>query len=360
MHAVIVGNSNCVFRFGFTKVVTERLAAEDIDVYNLSMGGSCSLFHVHMWHQHRQLLETADLVILDSMIIDIYHRRKNALSADQAERSINDMYALYSTLPGRVVSVFFPSMAYVRSFRDLDVYEFHRKSTQLHGIDVLDIYAEVDKHEGDLEDVFMKDSHLHLKYSTAIAELLCDHLLSEGELRDRGPAPDRRVVVDPYQSLTLDDPLFFDLARVTHKSKHTTRTVAVLEDPVPFRRFAGLSAMGVFQWNKGGDARLAIDGLHGADEPFVKQLRGGFAVFDAFTAEPIVGSATEVRVGGEEDPPSEPPYKDPTDGPLLDPHLMGFLFRQPGQEIVLAGGPRSAVDLTPTIEDRVFGPTADV
>lgn len=356
MHAVIVGNSNCVFRFGFSKIVTERLGAEGIDVYNLSMGGSCSLFHVHMWHQHRQLLETADLVILDSMIIDLYHRKKGALSADQVERSINDMYALYSTLPGRVVSVYFPSMAYVRSFRDLDVYEFHRKSSQLHGIDVVDIYAEVDKHQGDLEDLFMKDSHLHLKYSTAIADLLCDHLLSEGELVDRAPAPDRRVVVDPYQSLTLDDPLFFDLARVTHRSKHTTRTVAVLEDAIPFRRFAGLSAMGVFQWNKEGDARLA---LTGADEPFIKQLRGGFAVFDAFTAEPVVGTDTEVRIAGEDEPPSEPPHKEPTDGPLLSPHVMGFLFRQPGQEVVLAGGPRSAVELTPVIEDRIFGPAAD-
>lgn len=360
MHAVIVGNSNCVFRFGFSKVVIDRLTAEGYDVYNLSMGGSCSLFHVHMFHQYRQLLETADLVILDSMIIDLYHRKKGTLSADQVERSINDMYALYSTLPGRVVSVYFPSMAYVRSFRDVDVYEFHRKSTQLHGIDVLDIYAEVDKHQGDVEELFMKDSHLHLEYSTKIGELLCDHLLSEGELTDRAPAPDRRVVVDPYVSLTLDDPLFFDLARVTHKSKHTTRTVAELEGAIPFRRFAGLSVMGVFQWNKDGDARLALDGLDGADEPFVKQLRGGFAVFDTFTAEPVVGVETEVRVASEDDAPSEPPFKEPTDGPLLSPHVMGFLFRQPGQEIVLGGGPRSAVELTPVIEDRIFGPSADV
>ncbi len=355
MHAVIVGNSNCVFRFGFSKVVTDRLTPEGIDVYNISMGGSCSLFHIHMWHQHRELLETADLVILDSMIIDIYHTRKNALSSSQVERSIDDMYAFYSTLRGRVVSVYFPSMAYVRSFRDLDVYTFHRKSCQQYGIDVLDIYQEVEKHEGPLEELFMKDSHLHLPYSTAVAEMLCDHLLDGGGLAGRPGGKDRRVENDPYRSLTLDDPLFFDLERVTHSSKHTTRSVAVLDRAVSLRRFAGLSTMGVFQWNKEGDARMA---LRDPDAAFVKQLRGGFAVFDAFTAEPIVDAQTEVMPVGEDEAPTEAPYKEPSDGPLLTPHVMGFLFREPDGEVMVSSSPDGSVELTPLIEDRIFAPQA--
>ncbi|RHW26030.1 hypothetical protein D0Z08_17050 [Nocardioides immobilis] len=359
VHAVIVGNSNCVFRFGFSKIVTERLAAENIDVYNLSMGGSCSLFHVHMWNQHRQLLETADLVILDSMIIDIYHRRKAALSADQVERSINDMYAplQHAAGSGRVGVLPLDGLrALVPGPRRLRVppqelpAPRHRRTRHLRRGGQAPGRARRRVHEGQPPPPEV----LHEDRRPAVRPPAVGGRAHRPRARARPPGRGGSLPVADARR-----PLFFDLARVTHQSKHTTRTVAELEGSIPFRRFAGLSAMGVFQWNKGGDARLALDGLDGLDEPFVKQLRGGFAVFDAFTAEPVVGDETEVRVASDDEPPSEPPYKEPSDGALMSPHLMGFLFRQPGQEIVLEGGPRSAVELTPVIEDRIFGPAAD-
>lgn len=348
MLAVIVGNSNCVLRRGFGATLVDRLAAEGYDVVNLSVGGSCSLFHIYVWHERRALLEQADLIVLDSMIIDISHHRQRFLSSEQVQRSVDHMYALYSTLPGRVVSVLFPSLRYVDSFRDLEVYRLHRASVLRHGVDVLDLYRLVAELGDTADDVFRNDNHLRPRFAAGIAAQLCDVLGRAGAPgRERRPAT-RTLAEDPYRCVRVDEEPFDRLERVTHASAHTSRTAAVLDRAVPLRQLAGMVAMGAFHWNKDGESRLAI---RGSGAPYVKQLRGEFALFAAFTAEPLIEADDTLTFAAEDTAVTEPPR---IDAPVLQPHLLGLLVRRPGADLIVGGAPGPGNDLTPLVELRAL------
>ncbi len=347
MLAVVVGNSNCVLRRGFGESLADRFVRAGHEVVNLSIGGSCSLYHIYAWHERRELLAAADLVLLDSMIIDAGHRRLRLLSADQARRAIDDMYALYSSLPGRVVSVFFPTRTYVTSFRELEVYRFHCDSASRHGVDVLDIYREVERQPAapaGLDRLFRNSTHLRPRYGAAIAGALSDHLLEPGSAPAGRPPTARTVMNTPYLVASIEEEPFAGLARVVHSTHYMTRTAAVVDRELPLERFAGLRAMGAFHWNKAGESRLAI---RGRAAPYVKQLRGEYALFAAFTAEPMIDSDDRLDRALAPTPVTEPPR---IEGAVLEPHLLGLLFKRPGADVVVGPPGDVSGDLTPLIE----------
>jgi|GEM_PF-3188846 len=340
---VIVGNSNCVLRRGFGEVVSRRLTGGGHEVVNLSIGGSGSLYHVYAWHAHRTLLESADLVVLDSLVMDTSHQRLRLLSPDQVRLAIGDMYALYATLPGRVVSVLFPTERYVDGYSDLDAYRAHRAAAELHGVDVLDLYRLVEEPAASGADLFLNENHLRPRYVAPIADALADLLLQAGELDRARPA--RTLVTDPYVQVAVDEEPFVALERRTHSSQHLTRSVAVLDREVSLSTFAGLSAMGAFHWNREGESRILLRG--GAGD-YVKQLRGEYALFASFTAEPVLEAGSTLGPASADLPVTEPPR---IEAPVLVPHLLGLLLKRPAEVLQVAGDPGQGKDLAPSLVD---------
>lgn len=345
VRAVIVGNSNCVLRRGFGEVLSRRLADAGHEVVNLSIGGSGSLYHVYAWHAHRALLESADLVVLDSLVMDTSHQRLRLLSSDQVQRAIDDMYALYGALPGRVVSVLFPTQRYVDSYRDLEAYQAHRASAARHGTDVLDLYPLVEGPAASGADLFLNDNHLRPRHVAPIAKALGDLLLRPGALDRGGASAGRTVVTDPYACATVDDEPFAALARRTHASQHLTRTVAVLDREVSLASFAGLAAMGAFHWNRDGESRVVLRGSAG---DYVKQLRGEYALFASFTAEPVLAPGSTLGPASEVLLVTEPPR---IEAPVLAPHLLGLLLKRGGNGVQVAGDPGQSKDLASALSD---------
>lgn len=254
LRSVIVGNSSCVLRRGFGEVVSRRLTETGHEVVNLSIGGSGALYHVYAWHAHHALLESADLVVLDSLVMDTSHQRLRLLPPEQVRRALDDMYALYATLPGLVVSVLFPTERYVDTYRDLEAYQAHRASAARHGVDVLDLYRLVERPAARGADLFLNDNHVRPRYVAPMADAFSEVLLRTGGL-DRTRSA-RTLVTDPYVHVTVDEEPFISLERRTHSSQHLTRTVAVLDREVSMSSFAGLAAIGAFHWNRDGESRI--------------------------------------------------------------------------------------------------------
>ncbi len=264
---------------------------------------------------------TADVVILDSMIIDIYHHRKNLVTDDQIESYIHNMYALYSSLPGKIYSVFFPSLAYVDSYQDAHVWQVHKSSTAKFHIPVVDIYEEVSKNGAD-ESLFMKDSHIHLKYANKIGVSLCDHIHSERSRKRAAVSSNLRH--DPYTVATANSPVFKELeTQIIDSSFISHQTVSVNQD-VSIGEFSGLSIIGIFQWNKTHKSKLKITTKNSNT---VRRLRGVYSVFEVLLEYPAITDDTYISCGSTKDKITLPPFSDDIEDDVdAVPNIVGMLM----------------------------------
>lgn len=352
MRVVIVGNSNCVFKFGFSKLIRDVFEEAGHEVFNLSVGGSCSLFHIYTLHTNRELIEGADIVILDSMIIDTYHHRRGLLSDEQIATSIHDMYASYAALDALIVSVYFPSMAFVGRHRDAHIYSTHRKACDTYNIAVVDIYEELDD-ISEFESFFMKDSHIKVEFSQKIAELLAQHLLAQNEIDTR---PKCSVVEDPYKTTDLNEAPLDALETAEMSSKFFDKTAGILDRPIDLGAFAGSRLMGVFQWNRNDGSRLRLTGETRPD--VIRQLRAQFALFDVFPSEPEIVHNSQLSPAEEHEETTEGMKRANVKDSFGTPHLMGMLFKALDTdlttEIAMHAKDKGRMDLTPIISGKIF------
>lgn len=80
----------------------------------------------------------------------------------------------------------------------------------------------------------------------------------------------------------------------------------------------------------------------------MKQLRGDYALFASFTAEPIFDAGSSLGPASAARLVTEPPR---IEAPVLVPHLLGLLLRHPTPGLEVAGDPGQGRDLTPTLVD---------
>jgi len=321
MKIVIVGNSNCVFKYGFTKTISDYFTEHGDTVVNLSAGGSCAAYHIYTWHAHHNVLKTADIVILDSMIIDIYHHRKNLVSDEQIERYIHDMYALYSSLPGKLYSVFFPSLAYVDSYKNSHVWKTHKNYTEKFHVPTVDIYSEVSKKGAD-ETLFMKDSHIHLQFANQIAASLSTHI--HNERNNKRVSASSNLRHNPYTVATASSAVFNGLQSQITDSSFISHQTVTLDQSVSIGEYVGLNMIGVFQWNKSYKSKLKISSKQ---TNTVRRLRGLYSVFEVFNEYPKITEDTIMINGTTKDKLTLPPYSDDVENDKdAVPYIVGLLM----------------------------------
>ena len=95
MNVAIVGNSNCVFKDGFSSGVESYAKQCGGAVKNYSLGGSCSGFHIFAYHEKYSELLSSDLVIIDSHVIDSFHMRRGVAR-------VGSWWCARSAVPGHV------------------------------------------------------------------------------------------------------------------------------------------------------------------------------------------------------------------------------------------------------------------
>lgn len=342
MNVVIVGNSNCVFKEGFSRGVERAALLMGGVVKNYSLGGSCCALHLYTLHDKYEELKSADLVILDSLVIDTFHWRRKIIKCDELFRLIDDMYALYSALPARVISVLFPIKKYVGSHESLPTYRAHMAAAKKYGIDVVDLYRPINECGVVADDCFMQPSHL----KTELAHEIGVRVVNACENR-AGENIEQATCVSPYE--VYKGELFSDLRSITVESSLLNAECYLLDKEVSLGSLEGKHLVGAMHWNKSDRSRVAVSASDALD---VVPFRSKYAFFEVLNESRKLSRNSAVRPAGVgEEPTQQPAGKNRESGYGL-PQLIGLLARADGD--VKAKSVDKHHDLSSVVGD-VFG-----
>lgn len=342
MKVAIVGNSNCVFRNGLTAGVQDFISGAGGSVENYSLGGSCCALHIYTLHAKLEELRTADLVLLDSLVIDTAHWRRGIIRHEDLLSLINDMYALYSALPGKVVSLLFPGQRYVSNYHNLATYRAHHEAAKKYGIDVVDLYRLIPSGERDNAELFMQPGHIRTELSREIGYRLAAFC------QDAAASAEATEFVTPYH--VVSEAVFAGLDSLNVSSSHFSVNCYSLDRDVPLAGLAGLNLIGALHWNKEYSAKLVVMSERKED---VVQLRSRYAFFEVLNSKRRLSSGSSIRPGRECDDVTQRPAGNGNELEFGMPQLAGLLLRQDGN--VKAPVLNDNADLSTNIGNAFFG-----
>lgn len=317
MKIAIVGNSNCVFRNGFTNGVMRAAQPENDTIKNYSLGGSCCAFHIYTYHDSYAELYDCDLVILDSMIIDSFHWRRGIISNDELASLIEDMYALYSQLPGKVISILFPIKRYASRYMQLPTYKAHMSVARKYGVDVVDLYKLLPSDVNACESLFMQPSHIKTEIANEIGCRIFKSISGMAEkkqISDQSPTPYKVVkgeVFDGLEKHSVESSLF-------------KASCYQLDMEVSLSCLAGNHLVGAMQWNMENKARIVVSGGHGED---VVQLRTRYAFFEVLYKRRKIDKSFVVRPGDAAQALTQQAAGKSRQAPLGNPQIIGLLIK---------------------------------
>jgi hypothetical protein len=319
MKVAIVGNSNCVFRNGLSSGVQQYVEGVGGSVENYSLGGSCCAMHIYTLHAKLEELRSADLVILDSLIIDTAHWRRGIIRHDELLSLIDDMYALFSRLPGQVVSLLFPGQKHVDNYRHLATYRAHRDAARKYGIDVVDLYRLIPHGVEDRSVFFMQPGHIRTDLAKEVGYRLAA-ICRGAAARGQGGE-----LESPYR--VINEEVFDSLECLAVSSSHFSASCYRLDRNVPLSRVSGMSLVGALHWNKECSSKLV---LSSPQEDDVVQLRSRYAFFEVLNCKRRLTPSSAIRPGQESDEVTQRPAGNGNELKLGTPQLAGLLLRGDG------------------------------
>lgn len=341
MNVAIVGNSNCVFRDGFSRGVERVVTAVGGNVVNYSLGGSCCALHLYTLHDKYDEIVSADLVILDSLVIDTFHWRRKIIKDEELFKLIDDMYALYAKLPGKVLSVLFPIKKYVGSYESLPTYKAHMIAAKKYGVDVVDLYRAMRKCRNDADEYFMQPSHLKLEIAKEVGIRVakaCKWGVRE-ETKD--------YCESPYQ--VIKGQVFDRLKRFNVESTLLNVECYQLDREVSLAAFEGSHLVGAMHWNKSCRSRVVVSVNESRD---VIPLRSKYAFFEVLNEKRKIDKASVVRPASLGEEPTQQSAGKNRESEYGLPQLIGLLVRRSGD--VVARSVEQHSDLSSVVAD-VFG-----
>lgn len=288
MNVAIVGNSNCVFRNGFSLGVSRYVSMCGGVVRNYSLGGSCCALHIYTLHDRYFELCDSDLVIVDSHVIDSFHLRRKIVCENEIVSLIDDLYALYSQLPGKVISVLFPVETHVSNYTAHLTYMTHIRCAKKYGVDVLDLYSALPPGLTDYSLYFMQPGHLRSDIACEVGYRLAKECYTVVS-KDIKVTP----LVSPYQVIKRE--LFSKLEAVPVKSSYYAAICYRLDRELPLENLRGKHLIGALHWNKTSNSRFVVS--TGGDNDIV-QFRSKYAFFEVLNTRRKIESNTWIRPGG--------------------------------------------------------------
>lgn len=342
MNVAIVGNSNCVFRNGFSHGVNKAVSRFGGVVNNYSLGGSCCALHIYTLHDKYADLRSADVVFLDSLVIDSFHWKRGIIRYDELLSLIDDMYALYSQLSAKVVAILFPVEKYINNHKSHKIYQAHCNSARKYGVDVVDLYNLFPKGLSDYSKYFMQPGHINVEIASDVGERITSSCLGMGA----NPGE-----VDEFSSLyeVVSDVLLSGLEKVHVESSYYTAECYKLDRNISLSPKIDKSLIGVFHWNKTEQSKFVLSSC-GDDD--VVQFRSRYAFFEVLNARRKIQKDTEVRPGWRGESVTQKPAGKFREAGYGFPQLMGLLLRRDGEMSVKYIGQNS--DLSPLV-GNVFG-----
>lgn len=317
MNISIVGNSNCVFAKGFTLGVKECASKYGGSVGNYSLGGSCCAFHIYTFHEKYSELSNSDVVFIDSLIIDTFHLKRKIINQDELFSLIDDMYALYSQLPGKVVSVLFPIEMHTSNFEYLPTYKVHKDCAKKYGIDVLDLYKMIPGGREDYGWLFMQPSHIKLEVASEIGYNLTSICLEENSGMKEAELP-----ITPY--LVVKGSEFDGLEAVCVESSYYSETCYKLNKGVSLNKYSGKSLVGALHWNKQSVSKFVC--LSGSEHDVIP-FRSQYAFFEVLNSRRKINKGLTIRPGGYEEKVTQNTAGNSYSGDFDVPHFAGLLLR---------------------------------
>lgn len=317
MNVAIAGNSNCIFRNGFSHGVEQFLSGCGGAVRNYSLGGSCCALHIYTFHDKYEELMDADVVVLDSLVIDTFHWKRGIIDESELLALIDDMYALYSTLPAKVVSIFFPIEKYVRSYEHLPTYKAHLGSAKKYGVDFLDLYSLMSGRSGDCSRYFMQPSHIKENLASEIgyklAEVCCKNVRVGKKVYPLN---------SPYE--VIGGELLSGLESVSVESSRYKANCFKLDRGVSLESISGKSLVGAFHWNKDCVSRFVLSSDSAED---VVHFRSKYAFFEVLNSKRKIESDSIVRPGVRTENVTQAPAGKERVAEYGIPQLAGLLVR---------------------------------
>ncbi len=317
MNVAIAGNSNCVLRNGFTHGVEQFLSSCGGVIRNYSLGGSCCALHIYTFHDKYEELKAADVVVLDSLVIDTFHWKRGIIVESELLALIDDMYALYSSLPAKVVSIFFPIEKYVRSYEHLPTYKAHLSSAKRYGVDILDLYSLMSGKPEDCSRYFMQPSHIKENFACEIGYKLAEVCCKNSE-----PSKKVNPVSSPYK--VIGDDLLSGLENISVKSSLYTANCYKLNSGVSLESVSGKNLVGVLHWNKDCVSRFVLSSECAED---VVHFRSKYAFFEVLNSKRKIESDSIVRPGVRTENVTQTPAGKERVAEYGVPHLAGLLVR---------------------------------
>lgn len=317
MNVAIVGNSNCVFRNGFFSGVERYVASTAGVVRNYSLGGSCCALHIYTLHDKYAELCASDIVILDSLVIDTFHWKRGIICHAELVSLIDDMYALYSQLPGKVVSVLFPIEKYVQNYRQLPTYQAHIDSARRYGVDVVDLFSLLPPHLDDYSGYFAQPGHINADIADGAGyqvASICGAMAGDNVIA--------QPLRTPYE--TVNEEAFGELDGLSVESSYYKASCFRLDRDVKMGRYSGKSLVGLFHWNKTALSKFV---LVSEDSEDVIQFRSKYAFFEVLNTRRRIRKNTIVRPGRHKDRLTQTPAGKMRQAEYDVPQLVGMLVR---------------------------------
>lgn len=321
MNVAIVGNSNCVFRNGFAFGVESFVEQSGGVVRNYSLGGSCCALHIYTFHEKYSELCESNVIILDSLIIDSFHWKRGIINQDELVSLIDDMYALYSQLPAKVVSLLFPTDKYIGKHQYLPTYKAHRAAAKKYGVDVVDLYSLFPDGGDDFSRFFAQASHISLELASDIGYRVAS-ICSGMEKKKMADA----IISSPYA--VVHDEVFGELERAFVSSSHYSANSYRLDREVGLQKVSGKNLVGVLHWNKSSVSKFVLSSGGGDD---VIHFRTRYAFFEVLNTRRVIEEGASVRPGGRDETVTQKPAGKNQGAEYGVPHLVGLLTRGSGK-----------------------------
>ena len=317
MNVSVVGNSNCIFSNGFYSGV-ERYAASTSGVArNYSFGGSCCALHLYMLHDKYDMMCDSDVVILDSLVIDTFHWKRGVIRQEEIALLIDDMYALYSQLSAKVVSVLFPIEQHVHNYKQLPTYQAHIDAARRYGVDVVDLYELLPPRRVDYSGYFAQPGHI----TADIAEEAGFRVASIcGEMAE--DEVEEQSLQTPYE--TVSEEVFGEMDGVDVESSYYKASCFRLDRDVKMDNYSGKNLVGLFHWNKTALSKFVLSSEDGQD---VIQLRSKYAFFEVLNARRKIRKNTIARPGRNGETLTQAPAGKMRTAEYDVPQLVGMLIR---------------------------------
>lgn len=317
MNIAIVGNSNCVFRNGFFSGVERYVESVAGKVRNYSLGGSCCALHIYTLHDKYTELCDSDIVILDSLVIDTFHWRRGIICHAEIVSLIDDMYALYSQLPAKVVSLLFPIETHVHDYRELPTYQAHIDSARRYGVDVVDLYSLLPPHLDDYSGYFKQQSHINAPLAEEVGyrvASICGEMSGDDVIV--------QPLCTPYETVTEE--VFGELDGVSVESSYYKANCFRLDRDVRLEKYSGKNLVGMFHWNKTALSKFVLSSGESRD---VVQLRSKYAFFEVLSSRRRIRENTIARPGRHGERFTQRPAGKMRQEDYDVPQLVGMLVR---------------------------------